>query len=199
MKIKICGVTSIRDARLCADVGVDYIGLIFTALSPRRISVPQARRIVRYLPRGIKTVAVFLDQPIADVRSILEETGARIAQLHGREPPAFARRLDRPVIKVFDRFTKRDLARLPRYDVFAYMLDRPKLRPGGIPLNPTFAEEAKRFGRVFLSGGLRPETVGGLIRRVRPFAVDACSCTERAPGRKDRRRLRAFVEAVRAG
>jgi indole-3-glycerol phosphate synthase/phosphoribosylanthranilate isomerase len=52
-------------------------------------------------------------------------------------------------------------------------------------------------GRVVLAGGLSPENVRKAIERVRPWAVDASSSLETAPGVKDHARVRAYVEAVR--
>jgi phosphoribosylanthranilate isomerase len=52
-------------------------------------------------------------------------------------------------------------------------------------------------GRVMLAGGLGPANVAAAVARVRPWAVDASRALERAPGRKDGERIRAFVEAAR--
>jgi phosphoribosylanthranilate isomerase len=52
-------------------------------------------------------------------------------------------------------------------------------------------------GRVVLAGGLSPENVGEAIEAVRPWAVDASSSLEIAPGIKNHDRVRAFVEAAR--
>jgi indole-3-glycerol phosphate synthase / phosphoribosylanthranilate isomerase len=52
-------------------------------------------------------------------------------------------------------------------------------------------------GRVMLAGGLSPENVGEAIEAVRPWAVDASSSLEIAPGIKDHDRVRAFVKAAR--
>ena len=54
------------------------------------------------------------------------------------------------------------------------------------------------FPRLFLAGGLSAENVGEAIEQVNPYAVDACSLIEVAPGRKDHVRMHAFVAAVRA-
>jgi phosphoribosylanthranilate isomerase len=51
---------------------------------------------------------------------------------------------------------------------------------------------------VILAGGLTPETVGGAIRGVRPFAVDVAGGVESSPGRKDAARMRDFIGAARA-
>ena len=52
-------------------------------------------------------------------------------------------------------------------------------------------------GRVMLAGGLGPENVREAIDAVRPWAVDASSSLETAPGVKDHARIRAYVEAAR--
>jgi indole-3-glycerol phosphate synthase len=52
-------------------------------------------------------------------------------------------------------------------------------------------------GRVVLAGGLSPENVREAIQAVKPWAVDASSSLEIAPGIKDHERVRAFVEAAR--
>ncbi len=54
-------------------------------------------------------------------------------------------------------------------------------------------------GRVMLAGGLGPENVRAAIAAVRPWAVDASSSLERAPGVKDHERVRAFIEEARDG
>jgi phosphoribosylanthranilate isomerase len=50
---------------------------------------------------------------------------------------------------------------------------------------------------VFLSGGLDSRTVGGAIRAVRPQWVDVSSSVESSPGKKDFRKMEAFVKAVK--
>jgi phosphoribosylanthranilate isomerase len=47
--------------------------------------------------------------------------------------------------------------------------------------------------RLFLAGGLTPETVADAVRVLRPLGVDVCSGIEASPGCKDRVRLRDFV------
>jgi indole-3-glycerol phosphate synthase len=64
--------------------------------------------------------------------------------------------------------------------------------------DPDHLERARAAdGRIVLAGGLSPENVGEAIAAVRPWAVDASSSLETAPGIKDHERVRAFVEAAR--
>ncbi len=64
--------------------------------------------------------------------------------------------------------------------------------------DPAHLERARATpGRVMLAGGLGPDNVGEAIAAVRPWAVDSARSTERAPGRKDHAKLRAWVAAAR--
>ena len=75
----------------------------------------------------------------------------------------------------------------------ARVLDLPWLEA-----DPEHLERARSAqGRVVLAGGLSSENVGAAIERVRPWAVDASSRLETAPGIKDHARVRAYVEAAR--
>lgn len=197
MKIKICGVTTVADALMAADEGADLIGLIF-ARSPRRVDVGTARDIVRRLPKTVEPVGVFLDQPLEEVRSILAETGLPTAQLHGNETPEFAACLGVRAIKTFTSFNDDSLARLRAYDTYAFLLDVPKGSGERTHIDLDWAVVAKKFGRVIASGRLTPESVFDVVRKLRPWGVDVCSGTEAVPGRKDRAKVRAFVQAARA-
>ena len=196
LKIKICGITSIAEAVAAAEEGADFIGLIFTK-SPRRVDVAVAREIVRALPSTATPVGVFMDQPFEEVRGILRQTALSFAQLHGNESPDYAATLGVNVFKTFENYSPEKLESLRAYDTFAFLLDIPKGTQSRSSIDAHWATCAKKFGRVILSGGLTPDTVGSVIRKVRPFGVDVCRATEASPGRKDRSKVRDFILSAR--
>ena len=197
LKVKICGITSVADALLAAEEGADYIGLIF-AKSARKVDTKRAHDVLWNLPKGVQAVGVFMDQPIDEVRGILDATGLKIAQLHGAESPRFCKELGVQVIKTFDTFSDGSLEKLKSYDAYAFLLDLPKGAGARSHLDPGWATLAKRHGRVMLAGKLTGQNVGELVVRVRPYGVDSCSGTEKSHGVKDRAKVREFIQAARA-
>ena len=196
LKVKICGITSVDDALLAAEAGADYIGMIF-AKSARSVDTKRAHDILWNLPKGVQAVGVFMNQPLEEVRQILDRTGLKIAQLHGDESPRFCKELGVQVIKTFDTFNNGSIEKLKAYDAYAFLLDLPKGTAVRGRIDPEWALLAKRHGRVLVAGKLNADTVGPLIRRIRPYGVDSASGTERSPGVKDPVKVRDFIQASR--
>ena len=205
--VKICGITNLDDALAAVDAGADALGFNFYQRSPRHITPETARTIIDGLPANVLTVGVFVNEELHTIEKSASEAGVSALQLHGNESPEYCKALQgRYVIKVFaarDGFTPETVL---DYDVQAIMLDAfDKEAAGGIGggtgklSNWAVARKTRElFPRLFLAGGLSAENVGDAIDLVNPYAVDACSSLENAPGRKDHGRVRAFVAAVRA-
>ena len=200
--VKICGITNLADALAAVDAGADALGFNFYSRSPRYMSLANAREIVDQLPESIMKVGVFVNDDLQSVLRIASEANLTALQLHGDEPPAYCSALTgRYVIKAFGAGADLDLK---VYDVDAIMLDTKDdlLRGGtGRVFDWSIAQRARQSAQsvaLFLAGGLSPENVADAIATVRPYAVDACSSLEVAPGKKDHERMRAFVKAVRS-
>jgi len=191
-RVKICGVTNIADARAAVDAGADAIGLVF-ADSPRRIDIETACSIVTELSPTTIVVGVFRDAPLDEVNRVANQVGLDCVQLHGSESPEFCAAANRRVIKRF-QIGGHDLAsEIPRYRTFASLLD-----PGaGDGRTFDWQRAAGLPHRIVVAGGLTPENVGEPIRLLRPFGVDVASGVESSPGRKDRQKMTAFIQAAR--
>src|SRR3990167_2971870 len=124
VKLKICGITSPGDARMAVELGTDALGFVF-APSPRQISPNRARDIIRRLPPFVTPVGVFVNEEIRRVLDIATYTGLKAVQLHGRETPGYVRDVMGQfwAIKAIRVRTRRDLTRLGRYEVHAFLLD----------------------------------------------------------------------------
>ena len=203
VQVKICGVTNMRDARACIELGASMIGLNFYQQSPRYIEPKATRRIVEAIPRSAQPVGVFVDSTADEVRSIANAAGIRCVQVHGDFSPETCRELAREfgVIRAFctdARFQPKETALFSECDILvdAY---HSNLRGGtGLTCDWPAARATLLFARfLILSGGLNAQNVGQAIAAVAPHAVDVCSSVENAPGAKDYRAIKNFVAAVR--
>jgi phosphoribosylanthranilate isomerase len=204
-RIKLCGITSLDDARLAVDAGAWAIGTILWPQSPRACDPAEAARIVAALRRRAHVCGVFVNAHLDEVSELVDALGLTMVQLHGDEGPAYcsevARRTGAKVIKAAAVSTQADVQTLETFHTDFHMLDahRPGMRGG---TGETFDWELVRARRssipLILSGGLRPDNVAEAIASIDPFAVDTASGTEAAPGVKDPEKVAAFVAAVEA-
>jgi len=203
LRIKICGVTNVKDARACAELGADMIGFNFYPQSPRYIEPEIAGQIVERMPRSSGAVGVFVDASADEIRNTAKRAGIESVQLHGDFSPETCRELAREfrVIRAFRteaRFQPEDAGAFPDCDV---LLDAHhiELRGGtGVTCDWSAAGATLPFTRfLILSGGLNAQNVAHAIAAVAPHAVDVCSGVESAPGVKDYRTIEKFIAAVR--
>lgn len=198
MFVKICGTTSEEDALLAVAMGADALGFIF-APSSRQIAPSKARDIVRRLPPEIITIGVFRDEAPERVVEIVNSTGLRGAQLHGRETADDTRLVRSKVPMVIKAFAAGDpsIRDAKDYGADVVMLDAPSPGSGQV-FDWRLTEGVPNGVRFLLAGGLNPENVGEAIAQVKPWGVDVATGVEEAPGRKDARKVRAFIAAARA-
>ena len=198
MFVKVCGTTSEEGALLAVAMDADAIGFIF-APSPRQISPAVVTDIVKRLPPEIITIGVFRDESPARVVEIVNRVGLRGAQLHGRETPEQERWVRHRIPVLIQAFATGDPAIVEArdYGADAVLLDAPAPGSGQV-FDWKLAEGAPDGLRLILAGGLTPENVGDAIAAVHPWGVDVATGVESEPGRKDPRKLRAFVAKARA-
>jgi phosphoribosylanthranilate isomerase len=201
VKVKICGITNVDDALAAAEAGADAIGLMFYAKSPRFISIEQAQEISQSLPPYIMRVGVFVDPEPALVATAIAHCALTLLQFHGDESSDFCHQFGMMTMKAFRMKDASTLSQIANYKTDALLLDSyvaGKQGGTGEKFNWDLAVEAQKFGKpIFLSGGLTPENVGAAVEQVKPFGVDVSSGVESAPGKKDHKKIRDFIAAVR--
>ena len=201
VRVKICGITNVRDARAAVRLGADALGFNFYKGSPRYITPERVRAVIAVLPPFICPVGVFVNEAPERINEIAAMCKLRAAQLHGEETPAQVDRVRSVArIKSFRVRDARDVARCRRYRAEAFLLDAfvPDQHGGtGAAFNWELARAAAEFGPVILAGGLTPENVEEAILIARPYCVDVASGVESAPGVKDKEKLADFIWRVR--
>ena len=123
MRIKICGITRVEDARAAAGLGVDALGFIFVPQSPRYITPQKAAEIIEQLPPFVSRVGVFVDEDPRRVLEAVRIAGIDTVQLHGSEDPRYCATLPLPVIKALSVSDNFDLSVIPTYKTAGILLD----------------------------------------------------------------------------
>lgn len=201
--VKICGITNLEDALAAVSAGADALGFNFYQRSSRFITPLAAREIIAALPAEVLSVGVFVNESgPEEVERIARASGVGAVQLHGDESPAYCHALQPSFVikalRVGSGFAPESAL---EFETDAILLDAFDANARGGTGRQFDWQVARRTGelvqKLFLAGGLTVENVASAIAAARPYAVDACSGLERAPGRKDHRRVEAFIKSAK--
>jgi phosphoribosylanthranilate isomerase len=204
VKVKICGITNWADASAAVKAGANLLGFNFYRKSPRYVAPAAAARIIGRLPKGIRTVGVFVNEAKETILKTARRAGLNELQLHGDESPDLVERLsvEFPVIKAIRVRGSLPASQLNRFrNARAILLDGFDAKQYGGTGKTFDWRLVRRAGlktRIFLAGGLNAENVQEAVEVCRPYAVDACSGIEARPGKKDSKQLVAFLRAAKS-
>ena len=204
-RVKICGITSQRDAAAACSAGADAIGLVFYSRSPRHVSIELASAIALAVPPFVSRVALFKDASTEEVEAVLACVEIDLLQFHGSEDPAYCRSFGRPYIKALGLKGVADIAAAIADGERDYTEARALLLDGHAPGEAGGSGEsldwsslARAAKPLILAGGLDPDNVRRAIELARPYAVDVSSGVEASPGIKDAAKINAFLREVAA-
>jgi phosphoribosylanthranilate isomerase len=214
-RIKICGITRPEDALLAARHGADAIGVVCYPQARRHASLDRAQAILRALPAFVSPVALFVDQDVEEVRETAHRLRVRHVQLHGHETPEMvaalreftvlkALRVSRDTLAAELDLWREAAASLDLSNLHAFVMETPGSAPGGTGVENDWAAIAalqqqgafKSLPPIIAAGGLTPENVAAVIRRLGPYAVDVSSGVEELFGQKSDSKVAAFTAAV---
>jgi phosphoribosylanthranilate isomerase len=209
--IKICGLTSVKDAVSVAGLGADIIGLVF-APSRRRISLQTATSIVKELKqlRSHPAIAgVFVNEPAVTVNRTAEYCGLDMVQLSGDESWDYCHALKLPFIKAIHVTRISTSAQVIKEVDAGYKAgySQPFICMLDCKINDSYGGSGRSFDwdiasgacsrfPLIIAGGLSPLNVRQLIRLANPAGVDVSSGVENADS-KDMHKASDFVRAVR--
>lgn len=216
-KVKICGTTTVADARMAADAGADYSGVVVEVpFSERSVPIDSAAEIARQTP--IPTVILVFDRPTDWVSDAAAQIQPFAIQLLGHEPPADVETLKEalscevwkslflPTENEPGADAKAIAAQIEAYievgaDALLFdtaELSNGKARFGGTGNRSDWNLSAQLIQAckvpAFLSGGIRPENVREAIETVRPYGIDLCSGVEASKGVRDRGKLNRLMQ-----
>lgn len=205
VKVKVCGITNLKDALKAVEFGADALGFNFYLPSPRYIPPEQARAILAELPPQVCNVALFVNEPKAKVQEILgygRLPDGRQAfgslQFHGEEGREYCRGWALKVIKAFRIKDQESLVDMDGFPADFYLLDSwaPGYGGSGSPF-PWSWLEGLRADKWLLAGGLDAQNIVEALRHIHPYGVDVCTGVEARPGIKDHGKLKEFILAAK--
>ncbi|MGG2016142.1 phosphoribosylanthranilate isomerase [Bacillus sp. S10(2024)] len=198
MKVKICGITDIRAAKIACEYGADAIGFVF-AKSKREIMPDGAKQIIEELPENVMKVGVFVNEPIEVIQNIAKHCGLTHVQLHGDEQNYHIRRLNISSIKAVGVSSCEDIERAKEYETDFILFDSPKEEFHG-GNGKTFSWELLQSNpigkKIILAGGLNLENITEAIEMVQPYMVDVSSGVE-TNGKKDIEKIKQFIKKAK--
>ena len=211
-QLKICGITDAAFAVEAAQRGVDYLGLIFAAGSPRHVTVEQAHQIVTAVRSGSPVgrgvldapqfVGVFVNHSAKEIMQIASCLGLNVIQLHGNYDAEAVAALKAAGYEVWQLYDPSGGPRSCPTVADAVLLDgRRGTQCGGTGLRADWSQVAvlKRAGRrVVLAGGLSAANVAAATATGADI-LDANSTLETAPGQKSIRLLDEFLASIPRG
>lgn len=187
VKVKICGIRSLEAAITAVDADADFLGFNFVPTSQRYINPMFAQKIIKEVKDKVQVVGVFQNAKASYINDVISKLGLDFVQLHGEENNDYISSITVPVIKSF----KVDDA-IHNTKAAYILLDRVRQGEGRMVDLEEAANLAADF-LLFYAGGLNPENVVEVIKRVQPFAVDVASGVE-TKGVQDINKIRSFIK-----
>ncbi|NOT46189.1 MAG: phosphoribosylanthranilate isomerase [Acidobacteria bacterium] len=202
VKVKICGITSLADARNAVECGADILGFNFYKGSRRYVDEGYAESIVERLQSNVLKAGVFVNHQLDEIVDAEGIAELDILQLHGDEDIDFVHALrtktDAIIIKAFRVGPDFDESEVVKFPVDGVLLDSySPVSRGGTGMQFDWAVARSLIGRInktYLAGGLTPDNVADAVRTARPYAVDVASGVESSPGKKDPKLVEAFIK-----
>ena len=201
--LKICGVTTLGDAKRLAELKVAALGLNFWPSSKRYCSPEDASTIASHVAGDIVRVGVFVNNSRPLAIELVDECLIDVVQLHGdenEEDIRFFLEQGVPVIRAVSA------DHLPDYELpssnFALLIDTPAGKDYGGTGKVFDWSIARDFALkhpgipVLLAGGINPNNAAEALATVKPAALDIASGAETSPGQKDFKKIQALLKTL---
>lgn len=219
-RVKLCGTTSVEDARTGEDAGAHYIGvLVGINFSPRTVEPEEARAISAAV--SVPIVLLTYERSASWTADMVDYTGAAAVQLLGQESPDVVHELTKlmpgevwktlflPSGEAADGLEPELVSQMSAYaeagadkllvDSVALIDGRPKF--GGTGQTHDWAVAGRVIAAApvptFLSGGIAAHNAAEACATITPYGLDLCSGVESSPGQRDPARTRALMAATR--
>lgn len=200
-KIKICGITRLKDAQFAIHHGADALGFVFYPKSPRFISLDHAKKMIQNCSPFFTAVGLVVNPTLEEINDIIKSNIINIIQFHGDESSEFCDSIDFPYIKAVRVHQNTDLyqickeyssARAILLDAFVDGLYGGTGKTFDWSLIPNDLPKP-----IILAGGLSIENVKHAKNSCNLLGVDVSGGVEtEIKGIKDHQKIKAFIQEV---
>jgi phosphoribosylanthranilate isomerase len=190
LRVKICGITNLKDALHAVESGADALGFVFYEKSPRYISPLEAKKIIDRLPPFIERVGLFVNEDVESINSICSYVDISLAQIHFDMDEELLDSINIKTLPVIRAESAKDIERFSdRY----CLVDAYSQAYGGTGkrLNLEWFE-GMDCSKIILAGGLTPENLTE-VKRFGFYGVDVSSGVEATKGKKDFKKVEQFI------
>lgn len=190
MRVKICGITSYKDAIMAIEAGADALGFVFYPPSPRFITPQDAKKIIEKLPPFVEKVGLFVNEDASAINSMSKKSLITLAQIHFEAPQETLDAITLPYVQVTRAAQEEDISDL---DGHYRLVDAYCEAYGGMGkrLNLEWFK-GKDNSHIILAGGLSPDNVHETLA-YGFYGVDVSSSVEASKGIKDPDKVKTFV------
>jgi len=207
--VKICGITSVKQALQIAKLGVDAIGVISVKESPRYVSPEKKKDIFKNLKKNfpqVKRVSVVKNMPL-DLMRINSFEYENVIQLHGDEDLSYCKKFRRkfPKIEIWKAFRIKDREDIKEIELFSAFIDLVLLDSwnketyggSGIRINSKYLEELTFSKPWLLAGGISIDWLKQILNDIKPNGIDVSSSIEITPGIKDLNKIKKLLNLIK--
>ena len=190
LRVKICGITNLKDAIDAVEAGADALGFVFYEKSPRYITPTDAKKIIEQLPPFVQSVGLFVNMNPPQIDFMCKLSGVDIAQIHFEANEVFYKHLSTKHIKVVRAKRKEDILNYKdEYRIIDAFVE-------------SYGGEGKRLNldwfdgvdcsKIILAGGLNSDNVKEL-KGYKFYSLDISSGVELKKGFKDKQKMINFI------
>ena len=204
MKIKVCGIRRLEDIRYVNEFKPDYVGFILSQGFRRTIGLGTFCELKSYLDKNIRTVGVFVNEPLEYILKYYAEE-LDVIQLHGDENAEYLQELKKMVkCKIWKAVRVKNAEDITIAD---------KMGADLLLLDSFSANEYGGTGKTadwsiinnvdiktpfFLAGGLNKDNICDAVRTVKPYGIDISGGIE-TDGFKDKEKIENIMKLIRSG
>ena len=197
MRVKICGLHPARDVQLCIDLGVDLLGFIFYANSPRNVDLEEIKKLKEYKRFNSKFVAVTVNPSDEFIKNVVLGNFEYI-QLHGSETRERVSEIKLTGLKIIKAIKIRDEKDIDNYKEYTnadiILFDTPGMEKS-IEFPKNLISKLPKGERYALAGSISQSN----IENLKKLGITFCDLssnleTDAEIGYKDHQKIKRFIK-----